>query len=235
MGRQDYMKDKINLIAFDADDTLWENENHFQLVEDQFCALLSDFGTKEEISHQLFTTEIKNLHLYGYGTKGMVLCMIEVINEITQGEGTLHCVSEVIKLGQELLQKPIELLDGVEDTLMQLSEKYRLVLATKGDLLDQQRKISNSGLQKYFSHIEIMSDKKVPDYQKMLNLVNCPPNHFLMVGNSVNSDIQPVLELGGYAVHIPYHTTWQHELHSAEITNSNVLQLNNIKELLRYL
>lgn len=154
------MKDKIEVVAFDADDTLWENELYFQEFEHKFCDLLKTYQPPAAVSQELFKTEMKNLHMYGYGLKSMMLSMIETACRITGGKENLHCAEEIIRLGQELLQKPVTLLDGVEDVLLQLQGKYKLVLATKGDLFDQKRKVMDSGLVRYFCHIEIMSDKK---------------------------------------------------------------------------
>ncbi|WP_312313563.1 HAD family hydrolase, partial [Empedobacter brevis] len=207
------MKTKITTIAFDADDTLWVNEPYFQQAEKQFCRLLEDYLPQHTISQELFKTEMNNLHLYGYGIKGFVLCMIETASRISNQTLTLEFADNIIAIGHELLQKPIELLPGVEKTLEQLKGKYNLIVATKGDLLDQERKLKNSGLENYFHHIEIMSDKKPGDYQKLLKHLDCRPEHFLMLGNSIKSDILPVLELGGFGGHIPYHVTWTHEQH----------------------
>ncbi|MBD9148926.1 MAG: HAD family hydrolase, partial [Bacteroides stercoris] len=151
------MTDKIEVVAFDADDTLWENELYFQEFERKFCDLLKAYQPSATVSQELFKTEMKNLHMYGYGLKSMMLSMIETACRITDGTENMHCVEEIIKLGQELLQKPVTLLDGVEDVLLQLQGKYKLVLATKGDLFDQRRKVMSSGLMKYFCHVEIMS------------------------------------------------------------------------------
>ena len=196
------MKDKIEVVAFDADDTLWENELYFQEFEHKFCDLLKTYQPPAAVSQELFKTEMKNLHMYGYGLKSMMLSMIETACRITGGKENLHCAEEIIRLGQELLQKPVTLLDGVEDVLLQLQGKYKLVLATKGDLFDQKRKVMDSGLVRYFCHIEIMSDKKEADYQKLLNTMGCAPQNFLMLGNSIKSDILPILNLGGYVAHI---------------------------------
>ena len=147
----------------------------------------------------------------------------------------MHCVEEIVRLGQELLQRPVTLLDGVEEVLLRLQGKYRLVLATKGDLFDQRRKVRESGLMHYFCHIEIMSDKKEADYRKLLTTVECAPQNFLMLGNSVKSDILPVLELGGYAAHIPYHVTWQYETHDGDIAHPNFIRLKNITDIMEYL
>lgn len=226
------MKDNVEFIAFDADDTLWESELYIQELEQKFCALLSRFLPASVVSQKFFETEMKNLHMYGYGLKSIMLSMTETICKITEGNGSMRLIEEVIGWGQELLQKPVTLLEGVEETLSSLRGKYKLVLATKGDLFDQKRKIAASGLQEYFHHIEIMSDKKNDDYQKLIETLDCPPEKFLMIGNSVKSDILPVLELGGYAAHIPYHVTWTYEQHEGEIEHPNFMQLENIKDIL---
>src|SRR5690606_6209055 len=184
---------------------------------------------------ELFKTEMKNLHLYGYGVKGFILCMIETASRISNRTVSLELIDEIIAIGQELLQKPIELLQGVSEVLEELKGKYRLIVATKGDLLDQERKLKNSGLESYFHHIEIMSDKKVSDYKKLLKHLDCKPENFLMLGNSIKSDILPVLELGGYAAHIPYHVTWAHEHHEIQQQDPDFIQLTKINEILSYL
>jgi putative hydrolase of the HAD superfamily len=229
------MRTHIKTIAFDADDTLWVNEPYFQEAENRFCELLTDWLPAEAAHQELFNTEMKNLHLYGYGIKGVILCMIETITRVSNGTAQLHLINQVLELGNELLQKPIEILQGVEETLDALHGKYRLVMATKGDLLDQERKLKKSGLQDYFHHIEIMSDKQVTNYQKMLKHLDCPPANFLMLGNSVKSDILPVLALDAFAAHIPFHTTWKHELHEETVEHPNLLSLNNIADIIQHL
>lgn len=226
------MNNAITTIAFDADDTLWINEPYFQETEKEFCALLKDYLPQQAVSKELFTIEMQNLPLYGYGVKGFMLCMIETISRVSNGKASLELVNKTIELGHELLQKPIELLDGVSHTLESLHGKYRLVIATKGDLLDQERKLKKSGLQNYFHHIEIMSDKKVSDYQKLLKHLDCKPENFLMLGNSIQSDILPVLEMGGTAAHIPYHVTWTHEQHDQPLKHENFFELKRIDEVL---
>jgi len=228
------MKD-IKVIAFDADDTLWVNEPYFQDTERKFCEMLEDFLPHHTVSQELFKTEMKNLSLYGYGVKGFILCMIETICRVTENTADIKIIEKTIALGQELLQKPIELLEGVEQVLAQLNGGYRLVMATKGDLLDQERKLLKSGLEKYFHHIEIMSDKNVPDYLKLLKRLDCKPEHFLMVGNSLKSDVLPILEIGAYAVHVPYHTTWMHEDVSHSIANQKFFEAKNILDILSFL
>ncbi len=222
----------VKVIAFDADDTLWVNEPYFQETEQKFCGLLEDYMPAHSLAKELFKTEIGNLPLYGYGVKGFMLCMIETALNVTGDTLDPKIIRESIRLGQELLNRPIELLEGIEDVLKQLSGKYRLVVATKGDLLDQERKLIKSGIAHYFHHIEIMSEKHVKDYQKLLKHLDCRPEEFMMIGNSIKSDILPVLELGGYAVHIPYHTTWAHEQIEAKVEHPNFSQLEHINELL---
>jgi putative hydrolase of the HAD superfamily len=226
---------EIKVIAFDADDTLWVNEPYFQETEHQFCALLEDFLPHHTVSQELFKTEMANLPLYGYGVKGFMLCMIETINRVTENKASLELVQKTLDLGKAMLQKPIVLLDGVEAVLKQLSGQYRVVMATKGDLLDQERKLIQSGLEPHFHHIEIMSNKESADYQKLLRHLDCAPEHFLMVGNSIKSDILPVLDLGGHAIHIPFHTTWAHEQVNQTIAHPHFVQAEKITEVLTYL
>jgi putative hydrolase of the HAD superfamily len=223
----------LHVIAFDADDTLWVNEPYFREAEEQFCTLLEAYMPLHSIAKELYSIEMKNLPLYGYGVKGFMLSMVETIASVSGNTADIHLVNKALALGQELLQRPIELLDGVEEVLQQLKGRYRLVLATKGDLLDQERKLIKSGLEPYFHHIEIMSDKKEHDYRKLLKRLDCPPSQFLMVGNSLKSDIIPVLDLGGYAVHVPYHTTWEHEKVDIQIDNPRFLEAGDIREVLQ--
>jgi putative hydrolase of the HAD superfamily len=226
------MKNQIKVIAFDADDTLWVNEPYFRETENQFAGLLEDFMPHHTILAELYKTEIANLPLYGYGIKGFVLSMIETVLRITAGKIEPMVINRAIELGQEMLQKPVELLDGVEEVLKALHGKYKLVVATKGDLLDQQRKLTKSGLDHYFHHIEIMSDKQERDYQKLIKHLDCKPEEFLMLGNSLKSDVLPVLNIGGHAVHIPFHTTWVHEHIDHTIEHANFYQMESLSEVL---
>ncbi|MCW3162224.1 HAD family hydrolase [Chryseobacterium oryctis] len=225
----------ITTIAFDADDTLWINEPYFQEAEHEFCKLLEDYLPQHSVSQELFKVEMKNLDLYGYGVKGFMLCMIETISKVSENTASLELINKTIELGKELLQKPIVLLDGVTETLEQLKGKYRLVVATKGDLLDQERKLKNSGLQNYFHHIEIMSDKKILDYETLLKHLDCKSENFLMLGNSIKSDVLPVLEIGGYAAHIPYHVTWAHEQSENNLVHEKFIELPQINDILKHL
>ncbi|HPS24934.1 MAG TPA: HAD family hydrolase [Bacteroidales bacterium] len=223
------------VIAFDADDTLWVNEPYFQETEKIFCKLMDNYLPPAETSRELLKTELKNISLYGFGVKSFVLSMIETAARVSDGQADMELAGKIIEMGQALLRKPVELLDGVKEVLQELNGTYYLVLATKGDLLDQERKLQKSGLDKYFHHIEIMSDKKEEDYRKLFKRLNCRPEHFLMVGNSYKSDILPVLELGGYAIYIPYHTTWAHEQADEEIESPNCYKINCFSELITLL
>ncbi len=225
----------LKVIAFDADDTLFVNEPYFQETEEKFCALMSDYLSHQGLSQALFKTEIDNLDLYGYGIKGYVLSMIEAAMRISNNTISMEVIEKIIVLGKELLQKPIELLDGVEDTLKALHGKYKLVVATKGDLKDQQRKLHDSGLGPYFHHIEVMADKQELNYHKLLKRLEIEPDEFFMIGNSLKSDVLPVLAIGGHAVHIPFHTTWEHEKISHKVKHPNFRTLENISDVLKYL
>ena len=179
----------IQVIAFDADDTLWVNETYYRETEELFCQLLEPFMARHSVMQALIERETKDLEIYGYGAKGFMLSMIATAAEVTGGRTNIKLADEIIALGHELLNKPVVLLDGVEDVLKELDPNYRLVMATKGDLLDQERKLIKSGLEPYFHHIEIMSNKGTDDYRKLLRHLDCEPQQFLMVGNSVKSDV----------------------------------------------
>lgn len=222
----------LKVIAFDADDTLWVNEPYFRETEDKFCSLLEDYLPHHTVSQELFKTEMQNIALYGYGVKGFMLSMVETALRISNNTVNLATIEKIIQYGKELLEKPIELLDGMEEALELLKKKYRLVVATKGDLLDQERKLKKSGLEHYFHHIEIMSDKQEADYNKLIRHLDIKPEEFLMIGNSIKSDALPVLAIGGHAVHIPYHTTWAHEKVEQTINHINFQQAATIKEVL---
>ncbi|MEW7278924.1 HAD family hydrolase [Aquimarina sp. 2201CG1-2-11] len=226
---------KIKVIAFDADDTLWVNEPFFRKAEDEFCDLLQEYMSKEEANKLLFDIEMQNLPLYGYGIKPFTLSLIEAAIIISKGDMKIDLVQKLIEKGKTMLLEPIELIDGIAKTLEELSKKYRLVMATKGDLLDQERKLIASGLEKYFHHIEIVSDKTEKQYKKLVKHLDITPQEFLMVGNSLKSDVLPVLNIGGHAFHIPFHTTWVHEMIDEEITHSNFRSFSKASELLQVL
>ena len=225
------MKNQITTIAFDADDTLWENEQYFRQAEEKFSKLFEHL-IAEDVTKQLFDIEMKNLKMYGYGIKGFILGMIETLAKLSGDQIDKNLIEKIFEIGHELLNKPIILLDGIEETLQHLYGKYRLVMATKGDLLDQERKLEKSGLAKYFHHIEIMSDKQPANYRKLIQHLDCKPENFLMVGNSRKSDILPVLAINAFAVEVPYHTTWIHEMHEEEIVHPNFISVESIDQVI---
>ncbi|MEO8935116.1 MAG: HAD family hydrolase [Xanthomarina sp.] len=201
----------IKVIGFDADDTLWVNETYFRDAEKSFALLLSKYETINKIDQELFKREIDNLPLYGYGVKGFVLSMVEMALELSNNQVSPKTIQAILDIGKDMLNKPVELLDGVEEVLKTLSGKYKLILATKGDLLDQQRKLEKSGLTDYFHHIEVLIDKQEANYSKLLNHLDISPSEFLMIGNSLKSDVLPVINIKANAIHVPFHTTWIHE------------------------
>lgn len=225
----------IKVIAFDADDTLWHNEAYFQETEKKFCELLENYLPQHTVARELLSTEIKNIELYGYGIKAFMLSMIETAIRITDGQIPNSAIEKIIQYGQEILTKPVDLMDGVSEVLSHLKGKYRLVMATKGDLLDQERKLKKSGLESYFHHIEIMSEKKEDDFRKLIRHLDIPAENFAMVGNSLKSDIIPVLNLGGYGFHIPYHVTWAHERVEGQVEHERFKELSNIRDVLNFL
>ena len=221
----------IKVIAFDADDTLWVNEPYFQETEQLFCGLLENYLPHHSVAKELFRVEISNLSLYGYGIKGFMLSMIETALQVSDGKISPEVIRTIIDYGKALLARPIELLEGIDSTLSALKPHYRLVVATKGDLLDQERKLKNSGIEHYFHHIEIMSDKKEKDYLKLVKHLDIHPSEFLMIGNSLKSDIIPVLEIGGHGIHIPFHTTWAHEVVENVIEHERFKKVAHIHEI----
>ena len=230
------ISENIKVIAFDADDTLWVNETYFRDAEHQFAKLLSKYETENKIDQELFKTEIKNLKLYGYGVKGFVLSMVECALELSNFKVNQKTIESILAIGKDMLEKPIELLDGVEEVLKTLEGKYKLIVATKGDLLDQERKLEKSNLLKYFHHIEVMSDKKEKDYIKLINHLDIEPSELLMIGNSLKSDVLPLISVGASAIHVPFHTTWVHEeVTEEESSKSDYYTLSNIKEVLSLL
>ncbi|HEY8927868.1 MAG TPA: HAD family hydrolase [Mucilaginibacter sp.] len=225
----------LKVIAFDADDTLWVNEPYFRHTEEQFYQLLGGFSTQHELERELLKTEIDNLSFYGYGIKGFVLSMIETALTITNNTISAEIINKIIDLGKDMLNQPLELLEGVEDVLRALKDKYRLVVATKGDLLDQERKLRKSGLSHYFHHIEIMSEKDDANYLKLIRHLDIKPEELMMVGNSLKSDIIPVLKMGGFATHVPYHITWAHEQIEHSIEDEKFKSITAINEILEFL
>ncbi len=226
---------KIKVIGFDADDTLWVNETYFRDTEEKFTNLLEGYETKNKVDQELFKMEIKNLELYGYGIKGFMLSMVESALEISNNRVSQATIIEILNLGKDMLQHPVELLSGVREVLDKLKNKYRLIVLTKGDLLDQERKLEKSGLSEYFHHVEVLSDKKEENYLHLLNHLEISVNEFLMIGNSLKSDVLPLLNVGAQAVHVPFHTTWQHEEVKIEENEYTYLKINKLTDILKYL
>ncbi|MBD0401797.1 HAD family hydrolase [Flammeovirga sp. EKP202] len=228
--------DKIKVVAFDADDTLWVNEPFFRVFEEDYFKLMSPYMEKEELKEKLFHLVIKNLPMYGYGTRGLSLSMIEGANLFSNGKVKASEIAQILEFGKRMLNNPIELLAGVVETLEYLQAKnYRLVVATKGDLLEQERKIEKSGLDQYFHHTEIVSEKKEAGYHKLLKHLDIEPDEFLMVGNSLKSDIVPVLNIGAHAYHVPFHSTWEHEMVDHKVEGAKFKELKSIREVMNYL
>ncbi len=226
---------KIKVIGFDADDTLWVNETYFRETEEQFADLLEGFETKNKIDQELFKKEMDNLELYGYGIKGFMLSMIESALELSNNEVSQATIQEILNLGKRMIAHPVELLDGVKEVLKELGDKYRLIVLTKGDLLDQERKLKRSSLSKYFHHVEVLSDKKELNYKNLLDHLEIEVDEFLMIGNSLKSDVLPIINIGAKAIHVPFHTTWQHEQVSIEEQDYSYLKINSLKDILNYL
>lgn len=222
----------IKVIGFDADDTLWVNEPYYRDAEQQFIHLVKNYGVKEDIAAALFKTEIANLELYGYGIKAFMLSLVECSITLTGGEVSSETISRIIGIGKGMLQRPIELLDDVKKVLEQVAPHYRLIVATKGDLLDQERKMKRSSISSFFHHIEVMSDKKEENYIQLLHHLDISPCEFLMIGNSMKSDIIPPLNLGAWAIYVPYHTTWAHEQVDKDPDSDHFFQVEHIIEIL---
>ncbi len=223
----------IKVIAFDADDTLWVNETYFRDAENEFAKLLNDYETENKIHQELFKKEIENLKTYGYGVKGFMLSMIECALELSNNQIPQQDINKILNIGKTMLAKPIELLDGIEEVLAALQGRYKLIVATKGDLLDQERKLENSGIDQYFHHIEVMSEKASKDYRKLIKHLDIKPSELLMVGNSLKSDVLPIVEIGASAIHVPFHTTWAHETVSkAQESSTAYKTVSNVKEIL---
>lgn len=226
----------ITTIAFDADDTLWHNETLYSVTQEKFKRLLAPFQDAVTIDRWLYETEMRNLKFFGYGIKGFTLSMIETAIEVTDGRIGAHEIRQIIDFARDMLRAPVELLPGVHETIASLHETYRLMIITKGDLFDQESKIARSGIAGYFQHIEIVSDKTPATYAALLKRSGIRPDEFLMVGNSLKSDILPVIAAGGRAVYIPYHLTWEHEtVTDDEAMTDGYVQLSHIGELPVYL
>jgi putative hydrolase of the HAD superfamily len=222
----------IKVVAFDGDDTLWHNETHFQLTQSEFRGLLQRHVPDADVDSRLFETEMANLSLYGYGIKSFTLSMLETAISITEGRIPASDLEVILGWGKRMLRQPTELLEGVRETLLDVSRKHEVLLITKGDLFDQESKLARSGVAELFSGVEILTDKHADSYQAVLARRGIAPHEFVMVGNSLRSDIVPVVQIGGKAVHIPYHVTWPHEhVDEGLLPGEGWVRLDSIREL----
>ena len=209
------MVNNITTVAFDADDTLWHNEQFFKLTEARFADLLRDYAEKSHLAERLLDAERRNLGHYGYGIKGFMLSMIECALEVTDHKVPGKVIQEIIDAGQEMLSHPIELLPHAREAVTAAAEAYHVILITKGDLMDQERKLAQSGLGDLFNGVEIVSEKSEPIYREVFRRHGHTPDQAVMVGNSMKSDILPVLGIGGWAVHVPHDLIWGLEVADA--------------------
>jgi putative hydrolase of the HAD superfamily len=226
----------IEVIGFDADDTLWHNETLYHQSKEDLSQILTDYQEPQETKAWLDQTEVANIEYYGYGIKSFTLSMIETAIDVSDGKVTAEEINSVITIAKMMLAAPVDLVDGVEATLDSLSSSYDLMLITKGDQFEQERKIRISGISNYFDYLEVVGEKSVSTYRRVLEKYNLEPTRFLMVGNSLRSDILPVLKIGGQAVYIPNETTWFHEnADNQEIGDFEYVELEQIIQLPKYL
>ncbi len=221
----------ITTIGLDADDTLWHNETIFRLTHKRFVELLAPYADEQALESKLAETEKRNLRLYGYGVKGFTLSMIETAMELTQDKVSIGVIKQILAAGREMLTEPVEPLPGVDLALHQLSERYRLVLITKGDLLHQEQKLAASGLGDLFAAVEIVSEKDAGTYRRVFDRHGSGADQAVMVGNSMRSDILPALEAGSWGALIPYPLVWAHEAADAPVGHERYVELGSIAEL----
>jgi len=221
----------LTTIAFDADDTLWGHTLHYNLTEEKFVNLLKEYSQFPDLSRHLHDVEVRNLSYYGFGVKGFTLSMIETAIEVTQGRVPVGILDQILKLGRALRDQPIVLYPDVLDVIEELGHEWRLLLITKGDLLDQERKIAQSGLGGRFDHVEIVSDKTEDVYKRIFRVAADGPQRAMMVGNSARSDILPALAAGSFAVHIPCDDDWAYERCALPTDNDRFFAIQTIAEL----
>lgn len=222
----------LTTIGFDADDTLWHNERFFRLTEARFTEMLGEHAPAEDVSRRLLEAEKRNLHLYGFGIKGFTLSMIETAVEVTDGRVSNAAIRQILEAGREMLRHPVEILPQERETLEALAGRYRLVMITKGDLFDQERKLAASGLGELFNAVEIVSDKNAATYQRIFTRHGDGPERAMMVGNSVKSDIVPAIEAGSWGVHVPYEITWAMEHADAPVEHPRFRRMLHLGELM---
>lgn len=221
----------MSTVAFDADDTLWHNENLFDEAHQQLTAVLAPYHDADWILERLYATEMRNLNHFGYGVKGFTLSMIETAIELTEGRISGAEINRLIDIGKTMLKAPVEVLPHVTETIEAVAETYPIMLITKGDLFDQESKLARSGLGDWFDYVEIVSEKSAQTYHSVLRRHAITPASFVMVGNSLRSDILPVVEIGGAALHIPYHITWTHERVEATPATHGYVALESIRDV----
>ncbi len=222
---------KLTTLGFDADDTLWENERFFKLTEERFTELLIDFAEPDHLRERLLAAERRNLKFYGFGIKGFTLSMVETAIEVTDERVPARVIEKILAAGREMHAHPVETLPYVRETLEQLAPNYRMVLITKGDLFDQERKLAASGLGELFDAIEIVSDKTAETYSRIFSATGSSPQHAMMVGNSLKSDILPAIEAGSWGVHIPHDLTWALEHADEPIDAKHFRRLDHVGEV----
>jgi putative hydrolase of the HAD superfamily len=221
----------LTTIGFDADDTLWQNEQFFRLTEERFASFLADYAEKDHLTERLLEAEKRNLQHYGFGIKGFTLSMIETAIEVTEGRAPAHLIRQILDAGREMLRHPVETLPGVQETLERLAGSYRLVMITKGDLFDQERKLAQSGLGDFFDAVEIVSDKNKATYERAFSRHGDGPAHAMMVGNSLKSDILPAIAAGSWGVYIPHDLTWSFEHAEEPVDDPRFRRLDRISGL----
>jgi putative hydrolase of the HAD superfamily len=221
----------ITTVALDADDTLWHNESIFHLTQQQYVDLLKDYGDPDHMKARLLEVEIKNLKLYGYGVKSFTLSMIETAIDLTRGAVPAKTITEILNLGRAMLEHPVEPLPGVAETLAALKDGYKLIMVTKGDLMNQEQKLARSGLGDNFHAIEIVSEKDASTYRRVVARQGVQAEDAVMIGNSMKSDVLPALEAGLWGIHIPYHITWAHEHAEPPADSPRFAKLETIAEL----
>jgi putative hydrolase of the HAD superfamily len=227
------MPSALTAIGFDADDTLWQNEQFYRLTEKRLTELLAEHAEPGDISRRLLEAEKRNLQFYGFGIKGFTLSMIETAIEVTEGRVPSAVIQEILAAGRELLRHPVETLPHVRETLEQLAGNYRIILITKGDLFDQERKLAQSGLGELFNAVEIVSDKTSATYERVFRRHGDGPARSMMVGNSLKSDVVPAIEAGSWGVHVPHDLTWVLEHVDAPVAAARYRRVEHLGELMR--
>ena len=224
-------KSRLTAIGFDADDTLWQNEQFFKITQERFANLLAEYADPDILAERLLDAERRNLQAYGFGIKGFTLSMIETAIELTEGRVPSSVVNQILHAGRDMLSHPVETLPHATEALEALSDEYRIILITKGDLFDQERKLAQSGLGDYFDAVEIVSDKTTETYSRIFDRHADGPNSSMMVGNSLKSDIVPAIEAGSWGVHIPHDLTWALEHAEAPVDSPRYNRLAHLGEL----